>query len=355
MRRLGLLAIALAALAAPRAGAAPQGRGIWISPERLASLPTTGPAWEALRRAAEAPTPRPDLSNQEDATNVHVMAKALVAARTGDARLREEVVRACEAAIGSEGGRTLALGRELAAYAIAADLVGLPPEADARFRSWLDAVRRRPLGGLTLISTHEDRPNNWGTHAGASRIAADLYLGDAEDLERAARVFRGWLGERDRYAGFRYRDLAWQADPALPVGVNPLGALRAGRSIDGVLPDDQRRSGGFRWPPPHENYVYEALQGALAQAVMLTGAGYTPFEWGDRALLRAFRWLHDEARYPAAGDDTWESHVVNFYYGAAFPAPVPSQPGKNVGFTDWTHAASPPLAGRVAGTASPRN
>jgi hypothetical protein len=355
VRRLLSLAIVLAAVAAPRASVASKGRGIWIAPERLASLPTTGPAWEALRRAAETPTPHPDLSNQEDATNVHVLAKALVAARTGDARLREEVVRACGAAIGSEGGRTLALGRELAAYAIAADLVGLPPEADARFRSWLDAVRRRQLGGFTLISTHDARPNNWGTHAGASRIAAALYLGDTEEVERAARVFRGWLGERDRYAGFRYGDLAWQADPALPVGVNPLGALRAGRSIDGVLPDDQRRAGGFHWPPPHENYVYEALQGALAQAVMLTGAGYTPFEWGDRALLRAFRWLHDEARYPAAGDDTWESHVVNFYYGTAFPAPVPSQPGKNVGFTDWTHAAALPLDGRVAGARGPRD
>ena len=116
------------------------------------------------------------------------------------------------------------------------------------------------------------------------------------------------------------------------------------------LPDDQRRSGGFRWPPPHENYVYEALQGALAQAVMLERAGYAPFAWGDRALLRAFHWLYDEARFSAVGDDTWEPHVVNYYYGTAFPAPVPSQPGKNVGFTDWTHASVPGPEGRMAAT-----
>jgi hypothetical protein len=52
VRRLLSLALVRAAVAAPRASAASKGRGIWIAPERLASLPTTGPAWEALRRAA---------------------------------------------------------------------------------------------------------------------------------------------------------------------------------------------------------------------------------------------------------------------------------------------------------------
>jgi len=38
----------------------------------------------------------------------------------------------------------------------------------------------------------------------------------------------------------------------------------------------------------------------------------------------------------AWGDDTWEPHVVNHFYLSSFPAPVPSSPGKNVGWTDWT-------------------
>jgi hypothetical protein len=103
------------------------------------------------------------------------------------------------------------------------------------------------------------------------------------------------------------------------------------------MADDQRRGGGFRWPPPHENYVYEALQGALVQAVILDRAGYPAFDWENRALLRAFRWLHDEARYPAVGDDTWQIYLVNRYYNAHLPAPVPTRPGKNMGWTDWTH------------------
>ena len=53
---------------------------------------------------------------------------------------------------------------------------------------------------------------------------------------------------------------------------------------------------------------------------------------------RAFEWLDEQARFPAAGDDTWMSPIVNRAYGRAFPAPVPSEPGKAMGFADWTHA-----------------
>ena len=53
-------------------------------------------------------------------------------------------------------------------------------------------------------------------------------------------------------------------------------------------------------------------------------------------VLRAVRWLHDENDFPAEGDDTWQPHIVNHFYGTDFPAPVPSRSGKNVGFTDWT-------------------
>jgi hypothetical protein len=339
---IGLLGAATCAFASVgdrdiSAPASTPGR-LWIDPARLASLPTAGPAWENLLHAAQAPTRKPDLSNQEDPANVQVLAQALVYARTGEARYRRAVVDACMAAIGTErGGRTLALGRELAGYVIAADLVGLDGEQGRAFKAWLGEVRHRKLGGGTLVSTHERRPNNWGTSAGASRVAIAAYLGDQADLDRAARVFRGWLGDRSAYDGFDYGELWWQADSGAPVGINPKGSRRDGHSIDGVLPDDQRRAGPFAWPPPHENYVYGALQGALVQAVILHNAGYDAFQWQDRALLRAFHWLYDEARYPAQGDDTFEPHLVNYYYGTRFPTIVPARPGKIVGWTDWTH------------------
>ena len=83
---------------------------------------------------------------------------------------------------------------------------------------------------------------------------------------------------------------------------------------------------------------HELVQGALGQANILYRAGYKDvWTWSDSALLRAFQWLHDVVDFPAVGNDTWQPHLVNFYYDASFPAPVPSRPGKNVGFTDWTH------------------
>ena len=346
--RLLASSAALAGLLQGAAEPAAAGKGIWIGAEEIAALPTSGAAWENLLAEANEPTGTPDLSNQDDDVNVRVLAKALVFARTGNERYRTEVIDACRRAIGTEdGGRTLALGRELAAYVIAADLVGLPPGDDAAFRAWLGAVRFEPLDGRTLVSTHEDRPNNWGTHASASRAAAAVYLGDSADLERVARVFKGWLGDRASYAGFDWGDLDWQANPSQPVGINPKGATLQGHPVDGVLPDDQRRGGGFSWPPPAENYVWEALQGALATALILSRAGYTDvWSWQDQALLRAVRWLHEQARFPAEGDDTWLPHLVNHHYGTSFPAPVPARPGKNLGWTDWTHGpgASPPPA-----------
>jgi hypothetical protein len=313
--------------------------GIWISPEEIAALPTDGAAWESVLEHAMAAPGTPNLADQDQDDNIEVLARAFVCVRLDDAEMCESVQASVMAAIGTEdGGRTLALGRELFAYVVAADLVGLADEDDAAFREWLAGVVVEELDGRTLVSTHEERPNNWGTHAGASRLAAAIYLGDEDAIQRCADVFHGWLGARDVYAEFEYGDLWWQADADAPVGINPVGAMRDGHSIDGVIPDDQRRAGDFVWPPPQENYVYGALEGALVQAVMLHRRGHAAFDWEDQAILRAVEWLHEEAAYPAEGDDTWQPHVVNRFYGTDFPAELPAATGKNVAYTDWTHA-----------------
>ena len=172
---------------------------------------------------------------------------------------------------------------------------------------------------------------------GASRAAIASYLRDPAAIARVAQVFRGWLGDRASYSGFRFGDLSWQCDASSSVAINPPGCMRNGRSLDGVLPDDQRRAGSFTWPPPKENYVYEALQGAVVQAVILTQNGYPAFEWENQALLRAFRWLNAEAAFPAAGDDVWIVPVINRYYGTFYPVPASGRPGKVMAWTEWTH------------------
>jgi hypothetical protein len=316
----------------------------------------SGPAWNQLRSVADRPAGTPNLSDQDQMTNVYVLAKALVFVRTGQARYRDEVIRACMAAINTElDGRTLALGRELAAYVIAADLVRLNAADDAVFRAWLRRTLSEVLDNRTLQSTHEDRPNNWGTMAAASRAAVAAYLGDSAELERTAQVFRGWLGDRSAYAGFDFgSDLSWHADRDRPVGINPRGAVRDHESIDGALPDDMRRGCSLRFPPCPTGYAWEALQGATVAAAILHRQGYDTWNWSDQALRRAVQFLFNlNQRYPtsqwwAEGDDEWIIWLVNSAYGTDFPTRIPARPGKNMGWTDWTHAS-----GRHALAAAP--
>lgn len=321
--------------------------GIWTTAAELQALPMSGPAWNSLLSEANSSCGSPDLSNQDDDTNVCTLAKALVYARTGNSSYRNEVISILQQIPETEnGGRTLALGRELAAYVVAADLVGYDTPS---FRSWLSAVRWESLSGKTLISTHEDRPNNWGTHACASRVAAAMFLGDSSELQAAAEVMHGWLGDRSVYSGFSYGSLTWQCDESKPVGINP-PCTKNGCFIGGVVPDDQRRGSGAPGDCPNtncENYVHEALQGAMACAHMLHRAGYPVFEWEDRAFLRAYEWLHTDhfatssGMCPATSDDEWTVHIANHYYGTAFPADVPAGTGKNFGWTDYTMQGDP--------------
>ncbi len=316
------------------------GSGILISAAEIARLPMSGAAWTSLKARADASMGIPKISNQDDNSDQHVLAKALVYARTGAPSYRASVVSALRGALGTEaGGRTLALGRNLPAYVIAADLISLktadPAFDSGAFRPWLRALLTKALDGRTLISTHEERPNNWGTHAGAARAAIAAYLGDATQLARTAQVFRGYLGDRTAYAGFKYGDLAWQCDPSKPVGINATGCTRNGIEIGGALPEEMRRGGAFAWPPTFTGYAWEGLQGAVLQAELLRVAGYDAWNWSDRALLRAAKFLYGRVRWIADGDDQWQPWVIDRRYGTTYRAAPPARTGKNFGYTDW--------------------
>src|SRR5262245_60203103 len=61
---------------------------IWISPEDLAALPDWGSAWESLVAYAAVPNQTPKIADFASNTDVRIMAKALVAARTSDKALK---------------------------------------------------------------------------------------------------------------------------------------------------------------------------------------------------------------------------------------------------------------------------
>ena len=328
---------------------------LWISRTELMARPMSGVPWDTVKRIATGSWGTPNIQDQESSHDVRTYAGALYAMRTGDAAMRQKVRDAILAARETEnGGRVLALSWNLLGYVLAADVIDLrtyDPAADQAFRTWLSGVRREAMTECTdLIACSERRPNNWGTHALAARIAADMYLGDTTDLARAVQVFRGWLGDRAQYAGFDYgSDLSWQCNSAAPVGINPRGCTRSGLSIDGVLPDDQRRAGSFTTTPPRENYVYTALQGAVAAAALLHRAGYPAFEWSDRALVRAFNWTHNTSIFnppftASDTDDRWLANVMNAYAATSYPTYSPQDTFRNISFADWTHipGSTPP-------------
>jgi len=323
-------------------------KGIWLTADELRQLPTTGDDWEQLREVAdEAATA--DLGDQDSRANVIFLAKALVYARTGETQYRDQVVAALRVITFNhteDNGRTLALGRELGAYVIAADQINLPvvyADLHAQFSQKLRELLTKKIASWgsstkrSLQQTHELRPNNWGTHAGASRAAVAAYLGDTAELDRTALVFRGYLGDRSAYNSFEFsEDLSWHIDPANPLGVNPLGSVKDGFSIDGALTEEMQRGGPFQLPPLHTDYAWEALQGVLVQAQILHRQGYDAWEWENRAILRAVQFIYNLGWTPKSSE-LWMVFLVNRAYQTSFPTDGAVHPGKNMGWTNWTH------------------
>lgn len=318
---------------------------LWLSTDEILRLPTSGAAWNAVKAAADAAPTKARLDDLNEPDNLRTLAAALVAARLPEAgyysTYRRKVIDALDSCQTAKLSRALELSRNLAAYVIAADLIGYKPPA---FLAWLDAVIQRTdleghSGGKGLWQTALRSANNWGTMARASAIAAYRLLGDSGRLVDLTTTHRRWLGE-NLASNLQWQTASgWHADRNFCRGINARGATIEGHNVDGVLPEEMRRSGFFKWPPPKENYVWSGLEGALVGHTLLVRAGLVSLHAGDSAMLRAYRWLYDVAKYPAEGDDRWQPWLVNKLFGAGtLPLPSQSQPGKLMGFTDWTHA-----------------
>lgn len=336
------------AAALPRASVEATSASVLISTAAIQALPVSGTAWTNLKKYADAADGSPNIADQDSTNDVRTLAEALVFARTGTVSYRTRALANIKGAVGTEvGGRTLALARNLPAYAIAADLIDLPTLDSAFdskiFRPWLRSLLSTPMtDGATLRQIHELRPNNWGTHAGAARAAIAAYLGDATELARTATIFKGWLGDRATYSGFKYgSDKSWQADPTRPVAIDASGSTKAFGdatiSLDGALPDEMRRGGSFTWEPSFTGYPWEALQGAVLQAEILHHHGYNAWAWSNHALARAGRWLVLTAKWPATGDDRWQPWLIDARTDAQLPRSTTTTPGKNFGFADWLY------------------
>jgi hypothetical protein len=90
------------------------------------------------------------------------------------------------------------------------------------------------------------------------------------------------------------------------------------------------------------------MEGAAEQAELLSRQGYDAWNWGDQALRRAATFLfalhsrYGESDWGAPSGHAWVPWLLNARYGTHLPATSPAQPGKGMGFTDWTAAAGCP-------------
>jgi hypothetical protein len=355
--------------AAARAGAAVP-RPVWISRAAILRRPTTGPAWAGLLRDAENAPGTADVSDQNSNHDVATLAAALVCARTRARDICAKARAGVVAAIGTErDGRWLAVGRNLTAYVIAADVLDLRDgrggsRAGARVHAWLRGMLTETLSA----NNSDDRvplvPFGSGSNAsaqqGAAYVAVAAYLHDRAALRRAWDGFRRYVcdpgaPDRDRIDLHNGVDHDWAADPAHPCAINPLGsskAVPAGRHgagevhrLDGSIVNDMARGGDYQWPPGQTDYPWVGLEGLVPAAVILQNQGFPAFAAGHRAVLRAvdFLWdLRNETRrsnwFPPGRSDEIIG-LVNSTYGRDYPVTAPVGPGRTVGYTDWTHPA----------------
>jgi hypothetical protein len=353
--------------------------GIWVSPGQIAALPTSGPAWQKLVSDSRQSTANPDFTDQDSKGDVYTLAKSLMWAKTPNAsctqnncrsEVRDTIKKLVETHPVSWNSNLsrweapswdwLGVLRGLGGYVAAADTIDLKnfdPVVDAQFRDWLPKARNAWVfeGGSSargsVVTAQEMRPNNFGGHAGASRIAVDLYLGDTADLQRAITVYKGMLGDRSAYheytgsgnscsangcQGFEYGELWYQCNESQPV---PIG---------GLLTEEQRRCGnGFEWPLCLTDYIWEGLQGLIVTAELLHRQGYDSYQWSNQALLRVVQYADtttyaDGNTLPAVGDDQWLVFLIDARYGTNYQSewginPGSGSNGKMMGYTDWLY------------------
>jgi hypothetical protein len=334
----------------------PPSAGIWLSPADLASRPMSGAAWESLISVAEGPLGTPDVADQDSTHDTKTLATALAAARTGRDDLRAKATDAIVSAIGTErGARWLAVGRNLGAYVIVADVLNLredrdPESAGSRVQKWLASFMTRRMvqdndttKRITLRQAAWRSGSNPSSEEGFVHASIAAYLGDEAALAWDWAGFRRFAGDRSSPHHMTSNDLSWQYRPADPVGIMDAGAVKDGCRMDGAVGNDMYRGGPYSCTPGYTQYPWVGLEGSVPAAEILKRAGYPAFEIQSQAIRRAveYLWQVREATADARWFDGRRANeiiwLVNKEYGANFLFAGPASDGRTVGWTDWTH------------------
>jgi hypothetical protein len=352
----------------------PSVSGIWISKADIMLLPISGTAWTAVLKSAERDPGVANIADQDSNHDIYTLAAAFVCVRIG--KYCDKARKGVVDAIGTEYNQQpsgngpaawLEVGRNLAAYVIAADLLDLRADGNSQsdgtiVENWIRGWPAKLLPNNITGKPHPFTPFESGSNASAQEGFAYLtvaaYLKDKALLDHGWNAFRRFVCDPgatdplniDLNKGVAY---GWAHNDKQPCAVNPLGSLKqvpaglpgAGLkvSIDGVVINDMRRGGEFQHPPLFTQYPWTGLAGLVPAAVVLQKAGYPAMQAADRAVLRTHEYLFKLSK--DTGDVNWFNgnrgkevvQLVNHFYGTSFPVVTPVSAAKCVAFTDWTH------------------
>ncbi|HEX8156190.1 MAG TPA: hypothetical protein VF526_02290 [Solirubrobacteraceae bacterium] len=392
MACVGIVALALVVLAPPRLASSPSrtpraastaapttvaSKYMLIDSARLALLPTSGAPYAAMKRTADDAMSRmslttptatsPWLPNYGDDTGIGkgaaTLAAALVYARTGDDSYRDFVIRVNRFVIGSEDSastngtrdedKLLATMRQISAYVLAADLVGMDPDAPGSrpgytstvWKTWLGALRTKSIGSGNCSSIVDCnlKATNWGAWASASRTTIDVYLDDSADLAVAVDRLKLYLGESMNgkpWVRSESFDPSWACGRS--VRFTAVNGSSCGSGKDGIIVEDASRSGAPfpNWDRAGIDYSFHAYGAQLVAALLLDRKGYDVWNWGDRALKRIMDRLDRLGVATGNGRPTAThvSWIARYFYNTDYPT-VPARPSDTLGFTDWLYGA----------------
>ncbi len=340
---------------------------LWISPSTIADLPTSGDAWQEIVDDANrlpADGGGASVGDQNSRHDQYTLAAALACVRTNETSYCDKATGGLLDAIGTETddrGRWLAVGRNVGAYTIAADIMDLRADGDpnsdgSQIEAWLSNLLERTLADNNDPDVQEKLiPFESGSNASAQEgfvyIAIAAYLDDQTKLDIGWDAFRTYACDPtapdnediDLAKGVEY---GWAHDGSSPCAINPLNTTKESVRIDGAIINDMRRGGYFTDPPGYTQYPWVGLEGFVPAAVVLQRSGYPAFDVADQAVLRTFQYL--DYLKDRTGDTRWFDgnraaetiQIVNTAYGENFLISVSGiGDGRTFGYTDWTHTA----------------
>lgn len=334
--------------------------GLWLNASQVSVLPTTGAAWLLMANdALNVPWGSPQLYTELNDHGAFAFAGGLYYAKSGDDDVRTKVAQAITDLVASPStiGATpagasltaLSVAKQLPGYVLAADLINLASldaTLEGQFRDLITRMLTEPLvnGPVSLTLASQTLPDRWGAWATFAKFLVGVYTASLVNSLQAIQVFQGLLGDRAAYSdlsspGFDYSlDTSWQPDPALPVPLNPFGAARGSRSIDGALPDELAKSDGpYHFPFPKDQSAWDMLEALTAMTWVLKQRGTATEGNQTSALKRAAEWQLFQAVLSPSAERQWVPWVLKTLYPTLVVSTSNAGRGPAVGYADWTH------------------